>query len=206
MTKKIFLTGASSGIGQACYDILSNDYQIIAPTKEEFNLNNFEIINSIDLSDYDIVINCAGTNVGTYLGFHNNDYINQIDQINVNFIAPLLLVKQYTRVRTHGHFIYCSSASIRNPFLYNIVNCSAKMALKFSIDVMRTNIPEFTFTEICPGKTKTNMLKRNYNGTKTDIQIEAEYNEQLFLHPSDVAKSIAYAIDKKIDEIVLTPK
>ena len=183
-----------------------NDYEITAPTRSEFNLLDFAQINSIDLSSYDIVINCAGINTGTYLGFHNNSYENQVNQINVNFIAPLLLAKQYTRTRSVGHFIYCSSASLHNPFLYNIVNCSSKIALKFSIDILRKNIPKFTFTEICPGKTKTNMLKKNYNGTKTDIEIENEYNENLFLLPEDVARSIKFAIDNRIDEIVLTPK
>ena len=204
--KKIFLTGGSSGIGKACYDLLVNDYIITAPSKDEFNLNNFELINSIDLSMYDIIINCAGVNCGTYLGFHKNTYDNQIDQVNINFIAPLLLAKQYTKTKNSGHFIYISSASIHSPKLYNIFNASSKAALKYSIDILRNNFASFVFSEVCPGKTKTNMLKQNYNGTKTEIEIEEEYNQSTFLLASDIASLVKLAIDNQIEEIRLLPK
>jgi short-subunit dehydrogenase len=203
--KKIFLTGASSGIGLACYDLLSHEYNITAPSKEEFNLQNFAAIDQLDLSMFDIVLNCAGINVGTYLGFQNNSYTNQVDQTQINFIAPLLLAKQYTKTRENGHFVYVSSASVDSPQLYNIFNASSKKALSYSIDILRDNFTNFIFSEICPGKTKTNMLKKNYNGTKTNAEVDAEYELHPYLLASDVANTIKYAINQKITKIKLLP-
>jgi short-subunit dehydrogenase len=204
--KKIFLTGASSGIGKACYDLLISNYNITAPNRSQFDLNNFDLIESTDLSEYDIIIHCAGINTGTYLGFHNNSHVNQFNQVKINFIAPLLLAKQYTKTRNSGHFIYISSASIHAPKVYNIFNASSKAALKYSIDILRNNFPSFIFSEVCPGKTKTNMLKENYNGTKSDKEVEKEYNTAPFLLAADVASLVKYSIDTQINEIRVTPK
>jgi NADP-dependent 3-hydroxy acid dehydrogenase YdfG len=203
--KKIFVTGGSSGIGKACVDLLSNDYQITAPTRQQLNLSNFEQIDQLDLGEYDIVINCAGINPGTYLGFLDNSYTNQNSQIDLNFTAPLLLAKQYIKTRTHGHFIYISSISIDNPYTYNIVNASAKAALRFSMDVIKQDFNNFFFTEVCPGKTKTNMLYQNYQGTKTHSEVESEYVKSKYLLPTAVAESVLFAITNNISTVKLSP-
>ena len=92
--KKVLLTGASSGIGKACLNLLKQHYTITAPTRDQFNLEQFGAISTFDYSPYDIVINCAGVNVGTYLEFHKNNYQNQVQQVHVNYIAPLLMAKK----------------------------------------------------------------------------------------------------------------
>lgn len=204
--KHVFLTGGSSGIGKSCVELLrSCGHTVTAPDRSDLDLLNNTQIENVELSNYDVVINCAGVNTGTYLGFYNNLDSNQHDQIQVNFIAPLLLAKNYSRVRPSGHFVYISSASIHNPHLYNLVNCTAKAALRYAMNVLRKELDSFVVTEICPGKTKTNMLKQNYNGARTDQEIEAEYDTQLYLNPDQVAQLVLFAIDNQIDLIQLTP-
>jgi short-subunit dehydrogenase len=75
---KIFLTGASSGIGAAVKNLLvAQGNDVYAPARTEFDLSNFAQIDGLDLSSYDIIINCAGANQGTYHGWHNNTWQNQ---------------------------------------------------------------------------------------------------------------------------------
>jgi NADP-dependent 3-hydroxy acid dehydrogenase YdfG len=203
--KKIFLTGGSSGIGKACSELLSTDYHVTAPTRQQFDLAELKQFDNLDLSSYDIVINCAGTNAGTHLGFLDNSYQNQHSQVNINFVAPLLLAKQYIKTRNTGHFIYISSISIDEPRTYNVFGSASKAALRFSLDTIKKDFEQFLFTEICPGKTKTNMLYQNYQGIKTHDEVESEYARSKFLLPTTVAESVLFAIKNRIDVVKLTP-
>ena len=69
----IFLTGGSSGIGKACFELLvQKGHSVTAPTRNQLNLSDPHNIEHLSLSEFDVVLNCAGSNIGTYLGFYNN--------------------------------------------------------------------------------------------------------------------------------------
>lgn len=202
---KIFLTGASSGVGNACHRLLGQEHTIIAPTSKEFNLGNFADIDSLDLSDVDCVINCAGVNPGSYQGWQNNQWQKQQHQVDVNFTGALLLVKQYARQRSRGQFVYMTSSNIDDPIAHNIFYTAAKYALRYSIDTVRKECPDIVFTEVCPGKIKTNMLKQNYQDTKTAEQIEQIYAQGPTLTAEEVAEMIVLAITRQLDHITILP-
>ena len=202
---KIFITGGSSGVGQSCAQLLGEHHDVTAPARAEFDLSDFNAIDRLDLSSYDIVINCAGANAGAYLGWHNNSWSNQVDQINVNFTAGLLLAKQYTQQRKQGQFIYISSTNIEDPIAYNIFYTAAKAALKYSLDCIKQEFPMIVFTEICPGKIRSNMLQQNYQGTKTPEEIKAMYAKGTNLSPIDIAIQVQHAIKYKLNQITIVP-
>jgi NADP-dependent 3-hydroxy acid dehydrogenase YdfG len=202
---KIFLTGASSGVGKACYQLLSAEHTIIAPTSKQFDLSNFEQIDKLDLSDIDCVINCAGVNPGSYQGWRNNQWDKQQKQVDVNFTGALLLVKQYARQRKNGQFVYMTSSNIDDPIAHNIFYTAAKYALRYSINTIRRESPDIIFTEICPGKIKTNMLRQNYQDTKTDEEIERLYAQSPTLSAEQVAEMIVTGINNKLDHITILP-
>ena len=201
----IFLTGASSGVGQACYNLFKNQHNIVAPSSLDFDLADFENIANTDLSDIDCVINCAGANAGAYLGWLNNTYENQSQQVSVNFTGALLLAKQYVKQRSQGQFVFVTSYNIEDPISLNIFYTASKAALRYSMQTLRREFPGILFTEICPGKIKTNMLKQNYQGIKTDLEIEKIYAQSLSLEPDDVAKVIETAVQNKLTQITLVP-
>ena len=202
---KIFITGGSSGVGRACAQLLGERHEIIAPTRNELDLSNFDAIDQLDLSSYDIVINCAGANAGAYLGWQNNSWSNQVTQVNVNFTAALMLVKQYTKQRKQGQFIYITSSNISDPIAYNIFYTASKSALKYSIDCIKNEFPNIVFTEICPGKIRSNMLQQNYQGTKTPEEIEAMYAKGPILEPKDIAEVVTLTIKYKLDQVTIVP-
>jgi len=202
---KIFLTGASSGVGQACYELLKTDHTVVAPSSKEFDLGNFAHIDAVDLSDIDCVINCAGVNPGSYQGWKNNQWQKQQSQVDINFTGALLLVKQYVRQHNQGHFVYMTSINIDDPIAHNIFYTAAKHALRYSIDTIRKEYPDMVFTEICPGKIKTNMLQQNYQDTKTAKEIEQIYAQGPTLTAAEVAEMVVFAVNRKLDHITILP-
>ena len=199
---KIFLTGGSSGIGLATKILLQQQgHDVHAPSRKELDLSDFEAIDQLDLSGYDVVVNCAGANMGAYHGWHNNTWQNQQQHVAVNFTGPLFLAKQYTRQRTHGQFVYVTSTSADDPISYTIFMVGSKGALRYSLNAVKKDYPNIVFTEIVPGKTKTNMLKQNYQGHRSDQEIEQEYSRSPVLSADQVAKIILSAIDLKLDRV-----
>lgn len=191
--RHILLTGASSGIGKELLSKLS-EYDVFAPTHEQLDLADSSSIDQIDYSKFDTIINCAGINKGTYLGFENNSDKNQLEQVMVNYYGPLMMLKRFLKSNDSGTFCYVSSYSIIDPYAYNIINASAKTALQYSIDVLRNEYKNFRFVEIMPSKTKTNMLHTNYQGAKTREDVEKEYNSSPYLNKNFVADQIIYAL------------
>jgi short-subunit dehydrogenase len=202
---KIFVTGGTGGVGSAIVKHLSADHEVTAPDRHQLDLLDFDTIENLDLSSYDVVINCAAANAGAYLGWHDNSWTNQAHQVNVNFTAALLLVKQYTRQRNTGQFIYMTSTNIDDPIAYNIFYTAAKAALRFSMNAIKKNFPNMVFTEICPGKIKTRMLEQNYQGTKTADEIEELYAKGPFLKTQDIIRVTELAIKYKLDHITISP-
>lgn len=202
---KILVTGGSSGVGQAVVRRLGDQHQVHAPGRAELDLGNVKQIDQYDLGQYDVVINCAGANAGAYLGWLNNTCENQSQQVSVNFTGALLLAKQYVRQRKQGQFVFVTSYNIEDPIALNIFYTASKAALRYSMQTLRREFPGIVFTEICPGKIKTNMLKQNYQGTKTDQEIEQMYAGTPSLTADQVAKAIETAIIDKLTQITMVP-
>jgi short-subunit dehydrogenase len=202
----IFLTGGSSGIGLATRQLFeANGHQVYAPVRSELDITDFSAIDKLNLSSYDVVVNCAGANQGAYLGWHTNSWQNQVNHVAVNFTGPLLLAKQYTRQRHTGQFVYVTSTSVDDPISYTIFMVGSKGALRLSLNAVQRDYPNILFTEIVPGKTRTNMLKQNYQGTKSDEEIEKLYQKDSCLTADQVAQAILTSIDQKLQKITISP-
>ena len=143
--------------------------------------------------------------MGAWQGWHKNTWQNQLKHVNINFTAPLLMTKQYTQQRKNGHFIYVTSASVDDPIAYNIFYVASKAALRYSLDSVKKEYPGFVFSEICPGKTQSNMLKQNYQGAKTPEEIEQLYKQNPCLSSQQVAETIITALNLRLDRITIVP-
>ena len=202
----VFVTGGSSGIGKAiCKELQRRGISYYAPTRDELNMQDFLSVANIDLMLYDTVIHCAGSNSGSYLGFEGNSVESQLEQIDVNFTAGVMLIKNFVQLTNVKRFVYISTDSfiINKPF--KIVYSASKMALKFTVDTLRPQYPDIKWTEVLIGNTRTNLLYNNYQGTRTKEEVEEEYNSRPCLEVANVVTAVFKAIDKNLDYVELRP-
>lgn len=202
---KILLTGGSGGLGQAVRQRLEQHHEMVSPGRKELDLTDFASLDSLDLSSYDVLIHCAAANPGAYMGWHHNNWKNQKTQVDVNLTAGLFLLKQYTRQRTSGHFIYVTSSNIDDAWPQNLFYTTAKAAMRFAADTVKKHFPDVRITEICPGKIKTKMLEQNYQGSKTAEEIDEEYRRHPYLDPITVADVVAQCLAMPIEKITIVP-
>ena len=202
MTKKVLLIGASGGVGKSCAKLLSaNNYSVTEWSSKNLDLNLPENIFQCDFSSYDILINCAGHSQGTYRGFLQNSWQNQVSQIMVNYVSALGLLKHYALSRKHGKYVWCSSDRIDTPTVYQSVYASSKAGTKFAMDLIRKELTHISILEVKFGLTKTNFRSRNFEGTKTSQEVEQSYGDDDILYPEQIAKNMLYGIENDLEEV-----
>lgn len=199
---KILLIGASGGIGSSLSTILSDlGNNVTAWSSAELDLNYPERIFSVDLTLYDVLINCAGHSQGTYLGFLANSWQNQISQIMVNYASNLMLCKHYANSRDSGQYVWISTSLLDGARPFHSVYASTKAASKVALDLVRQEAQHIDILEVKVGPTRTNFRSRNFRGTKTFAEVNTMYDQENSLSPDYVAKQIADAITQRKQEI-----
>jgi NAD(P)-dependent dehydrogenase (short-subunit alcohol dehydrogenase family) len=204
--KHVFVTGGSSGIGQAiCEELQRRGITYYAPTRKELDMRDFLKVATTNLTAYDTVIHCAGVNCGSYLGFESNPVENQVEQIDVNFIAGIMLIKNVVQQTNIKRFIYISSDSfiVNKPF--GVVYSASKLALQFTVNTLRSYYTNIKWTEVLIGRTRTNLLYNNYLGTRTHEQVTEEYNALSCLEVSQVVDLIFKTVNEDLDYVELRP-
>ncbi len=194
--KNWLVIGKTGGLGSSCIELLeSRKQQVVALSRQDLDLSDSASIMNFDLSEFDVVINCTGHNKGTFRGFLANDYFNIVDQIQVNFIANLLLLKNYANHRTAGRYVWFNSTSTRNPTPYQSIYGSTKVANKFAIDLIKQEVSHINITECCVGLVKTNLRHTGYCGTKSKETVDQEHANLNSLDPRKVAEKIIDAVE-----------
>ena len=218
MTQKTALiTGASSGIGEACaIKLLSLGYQVYGLaqdfSKSQISDSNFVPI-MIDLntqSDYpdlpalDILIHSAG--VG-YFSPHESLSNKQIEtMIRINLTTPLLLNKHYLRKlkERHGYIFNINSISGIEPALFGAVYGATKAGL--------AHFGTSLFKEA--RKSGLKVININPDITKTPFFDNLHFKESddplAYIEPSDIAQVIADVLEKRegtvITDITIQPQ
>ena len=205
MIKHVLVIGATGGIGSACCHILEQDpkYQIHRWSSKDMDLNHPDKIFETDLSVYDIVINCAAHNQGTFLGFMKNSWQNQLSQIMVNYVSNLFLLKHYANSRKQGQYVWCSTDMGTGVTPYKSVYLSTKVGSQFAMDLVRQEIKHVSILEAQFKSVKTNLRFRNFQGTLTKEQVNATYKNEELLGADYVATKILQAMEDNLEKVLI---
>ena len=232
--KTILITGASSGIGQACAERLADKFHLVLTARNKERLESLSTLGTstkvfvTDVCQYEqveemfksldeqgvfpeIVINAAGLALG--LEEIDNGSANDWDcMINTN-IKGLLYVSKFAleRMKKHnrGNLINLGSIAGINTYAKGVVYASTKAAVKSISDGLRKEVVAHNIkvTNIQPGLVETNFSNIRFKGDAS--KAKEAYRGIQPLSAEDIANVIEYVINTpdhvQINEITLTP-
>lgn len=197
--KRVLLTGASRGIGKAIYDELKNDYEVIAPTKEELNLENIESINNFIKNcstNFDILINNAGINIIKEIDSILDEDIEKIN--TTNLVAPLKLIQfasKGMKENKNGKIINISSIwGIRSKEKRTLYS-GTKFGLIGITKALARELGEYNIlvNAICPGFTATDLTMQSLNKEELE-DLQNQIPLKRLASPNEIAKTIKFLI------------
>lgn len=232
--KTVLITGASSGIGQACTERLADQFHLVLSARNKERLESLASFGAdtkifvTDVRQYEqveamfksldeqnifpeIVINAAWLS----LGLEEIDAGNVSDwdcMIDTN-IKGLLYVSKLALERmknnNRGHLINLGSIAGVNTYAKGVVYASSKAAVKSISDGLRKEAVahDIKITNIQPGLVETNFSNVRFKG---DLAKAKEVYKGIHpLSAEDIAGVIEYVINTpehvQINEITLTP-
>ena len=195
---KVAITGTSSGIGKALKDALSSEHTVVCFDRPEFDLNIVEHLEKINLTNVDILINNAGHSQGGGVGLENHAFEDWSEIISTNFKAPVYLTQKFIQQNNKGKIIFITSKAIETAMGGDSIYTGSKAGLSTFIRCMRDELKDslFTFSEICPGRVKTNFPK-NRKIHQSDV-LENFYDKKSHINVSEIVEIIKFIINTDI--------
>jgi short-subunit dehydrogenase len=108
---KLLLTGASSGVGKELFKILSPNHKVDAPARHQLDLSNTQSVTDYVQKSYDMLINCAGTDVGGKTDFINQSVASINEILQVNFLSVVLLTHRVLNINPNCKIINITSTN-----------------------------------------------------------------------------------------------
>ena len=160
----ILITGSSSGVGQGLLLSLSKSYTVVGLSRSELDLSNTEQVSNFVMPTVDMLINCAGTDIGGKIEFikHNTNEIVNI--INTNLVAPVLLSQKALKNNINCKIVNVTSTNNKKYYANNLAYSLTKKALESFTNMLQVEYPKANILEVRLGLTKTNFNRSRYKG------------------------------------------
>lgn len=199
------VTGAASGVGHSLYkELLFLNDNVKGLTRNLLDLSNIPKVEEFDLPNCDLLINCAGTDIGGKIDFvhHRDNNITEI--LNTNLVAPVLLSHKALKNNPLCKIVNITSTNNNRYWPNNLAYSLSKKGLESFGSMLQVEYPEVNFLEVRLGLTITNFNANRYKqdpGRFADI-----YSSNKHLTPDEVAKCImAVLFDPSIKFIEISP-
>jgi short-subunit dehydrogenase len=156
----IFLTGGTSGVGLALTTLLNN-HNVIAPSRQELDLSNIDAVSSYVMPHCDMLINCAGTDVGGKVDFVQHQPELVLEIMTVNLLAPVLL-SQKALANPLCKIVNITSTNNNRYWPNNLAYSLSKNSLEDFGNMLRLDYPAVRYLEFRLGLTKTKFNVNRY--------------------------------------------
>lgn len=218
------ITGASSGIGEACARVLSEQGKsliLLARREEKLNALKIELqkaykievlIYKVDLGDLeainqffnqikdkeiDVLINNAGLALGkaSFEDYLWEDF-NQMIDINIKAFTRVAQLTIPHLKKTQGHIVNISSIAGIEAYEGGSVYCGTKAFVKMISKSLRIDLAGtgIRVTDIAPGAVETEFSKVRFKG---DVEkAKAHYEGFTPLYAQDIAETIVFALNR----------
>ena len=214
------ITGATSGIGEACVSrFISGGYRVIATGRNEDKLRKLEAEYGADLftlvfdvrdrkaaeerlaslpaewAEIDVLVNNAGLALGLEpeYGGDFTDWDTMIDTNIKGLLTMTRLVVPGMVERNRGHVINIGSVAGDAAYANGNVYCATKAAVKSITDGLRIDVAhtEMRVTLLKPGLVETNFSKVRFHGDSE--RADNVYKGIVPLTGEDIADAALYA-------------
>lgn len=201
---KILLTGSSSGIGKELKNILEHQHEIDCPERHQLDLNDIPAVINYVSQSYDLLINCAGTDIGGKIDFVNHDVACVQEILQVNLISAMLLTQQILKFNQKCKIVNITSTNNNRYWPNDLAYSLSKKCLEIFGNMLSVEYPNTSYLEVRLGLTKTNFNNNRYkNEPNRFIDI---YPTNKHLLPLDVARRIVDVLfDDQIKFIEISP-
>lgn len=181
--KKILITGGSDGLGLSLIEILLEKKNKITcldidESKSEYfndkgvifykiDLRNIENIkklsNSINFGDFDLIINCAGYEIGSF--FKEVPFEEFQNNFNCNFFSHIFIIKEHIIKKNYDNktkILNMTSDTAFRSIPTRSSYCASKSAFQSFSESMRLELKNFNIDVITvlPPKLDTNFFKK----------------------------------------------
>ncbi|MGB5378058.1 SDR family oxidoreductase [Muriicola sp.] len=233
--KVIWITGASSGIGEAlAYELSTGGNTLILSARNEerlkevksrckdpekvhllpMDLGNFELMTTLvnqamaATGTIDILINNAGVSQRSLLADTQFEVYKKL--IDVNYLGTVALTKAllpHFITQRKGHFVTITSLMGRFGSPFRSGYCGAKHALHGFFDVLRMEHVQdnIQVTLICPGFIKTNVAVNALTADGSP-QSANDHATSKGMEPAVFAKKMMHAVARKKFEVYIGGK
>jgi len=190
----IAITGTSSGVGKELYNVLSKDYDVIGLTRNDINLDYPDRIK--ELGKVDVLVNCAGHDLGGKVKFTEHKFEHWHKIMNTNLISAMRLTQLVLEHNPKAKIVNITSTNNDHFYPGDLVYSLTKKALEEFGRMIQIEFPDSTIKEVRLGLTKTNFNQNRHRLKHKPIDNLYDLDH---LKPNDVARQIAdFIFDKDL--------
>jgi short-subunit dehydrogenase len=160
----ILITGTSSGVGKGLRLALATSHNVIGLTRTDLDLSNVEQVSSFDLPVIDMLINCAGTDIGGKIEFTKHKTTEIVTIMNTNLLAPVLLSQKALQLNKNCKIVNITSTNNIKYYPNNLAYSLTKKSLESFTNMLQVEYPKANILEVRLGLTKTNFNQNRFKG------------------------------------------